>query len=152
MKRLVSLAGVLLLSFSIFITDSAFALSPGDYSLQHIQFYDLGDGCSSTAGVATGAHNTDYLGQTILKPTQMSTIQANQPVYEQAATQVGIPWQMIAVIHLRESNLSPNNPSNGQGIYQDSGATAGEYPAGPVSEADFLKQTIWAANLIKSKS
>lgn len=39
---------------------------------------------------------------------QLSAIRALQPTYESAAKQVGLPWQVIAALHYRESG---NNPS-----------------------------------------
>ncbi len=125
----------------------------GFFSANNIEVYNPNDsGCTSASGVATGGPNKDYLGNDILTTAQLAAIQQNQPIYQQAATQVGIPWQMLAVIHLRESGLRKENPANGQGIYQDSTKSNGPYPTGPVTDAEFLRQTIWAANFLKNKS
>lgn len=104
----------------------------------------------STSMATTG--NIDYAGRPIFNQAQLAEISKNQPVYEEAADQVGIPWQMIAVIHARESGLSHSNPSNGQGIYQFVSQQGGPYPTGPVSDEEFLRQTVLAAKFIKSKA
>ena len=96
--------------------------------------------------------NKDYAGNQILNNAQLSAIKQNQPVYEQAAKQVGIPWQMLAVVHLREHGLQVDNPGNGQGIYQFFDRHGGPYPTGPVSQAEFLRQTILAAQFLQGKA
>lgn len=106
---------------------------------------DVGSGGSST-------NNLDYAGNEILAAAQLKAIQENSPVYQQAATQVGIPWQLLAVIHLREHGLKRDNPSNGQGVYQFVNKNGGPYPTGAVSEAEFLRQTILAAEFLKGKA
>jgi hypothetical protein len=150
-------AAFLVLASSMISSLSAFALDgkydPAYFSANNIVLYNPDDsGCTSTNGVATGGPNKDYLGRDILNSAQLSAIQANESVYKQAADQAGIPWQMVAVIHLRESGLKKENPTNGQGIYQDAAKTNGPYPTGAVTDAEFLRQTIWAANFIKGKS
>lgn len=84
--------------------------------------------------------NKDYAGRQILTQGQLDKIKANQPIYEQAANAAGIPWQLLAVIHLRESGLARANPGNGQGVFQFLNKEGGPYPAGPVSDAEFLRQ------------
>ena len=106
---------------------------------------------SSGAGVSTG-NNLDYAGNTILRDAELAAIKENQPFYETAAKQVDIPWQMIAVIHLRETTLARTNPSNGQGIYQFVDGNGGPYPAGAVSDDEFLRQTVLAAEFLKNKA
>lgn len=108
-------------------------------------------GTTATA-VPVSASNLDYAGRTVLSEAQLSQIQQNQPVYQQAAQQAGIPWQMLAVVHLREHGLKVSNPSNGQGIYQFVNQQGGPYPAGPVSQDEFLRQSILAAQFLKSKA
>lgn len=121
-----------------------------------VYYYDYNQGLACNAlGVEPDINagtNTDYAGNQILTDAQWSTIQANQPIYQQAAEAADIPWQMIAVIHLRETNLGRNNPGNGQGIYQFVSGNGGPYPTGPVSEEEFLRQTKLAAEFIKSKA
>lgn len=106
----------------------------------------------STGGNAAVSGNTDYAGNPIFNQAQLDTISKNQPIYEQAADEVGIPWQMLAVIHVRESGLSRSNPANGQGIYQFVSKQGGPYPPGPVDDAEFLRQTKLAADFIKNKA
>jgi len=118
------------------------------------EYYDACDSsCSaSAASTSIGGSNKDYAGGTILDQARLDAIKANQPIYEQAAKEANIPWQMVAVIHLRETGLRKVNPDNGQGIYQDYKKINGPYPPGPVDDAGFLSQSIWAANFLKGKS
>jgi hypothetical protein len=102
---------------------------------------------TAVSNAGAGASNLDYAGRPILTQVQLQTIQANQQTYMQAAQQGNIPWQMLAVIHLRETGLSMTNPGNGQGLYQ---ITSGGFPPGPVSPSDFLAQSIKAAQFISS--
>jgi len=109
--------------------------------------------CAKECSVASVAGSgKDYKGQDVFTAAQIQAINENKSVYEEAAKQTSIPWQMIAVIHLRESGLGKDNPSNGQGIYQDYAKINGPYPTGPVDSAEFLRQTIWAANFLKNKA
>lgn len=107
--------------------------------------------CEVSTGISS-ATNFDYAGNQILSDAQIAAIQENSPIYKQAAQKVDIPWQMIAVIHLRETGLKLYNPSNGQGVYQFVDGNGGPYPTGDVDEAEFLRQTILAAEFIKSKA
>lgn len=116
-----------------------------------IGLYDpCSNSCDSDSSVS--AAGKDYEGNPVLDNAQITLINTNQPFYEEAAKEVGIPWQMIAVIHLRESGLGRENPGNGQGIYQDYAKSNGPYPAGPVDDAEFTRQTKWAAAFLKNKA
>ena len=106
----------------------------------------------TTGGPAAGGGTLDYAGNPILTQAQTEAIAQNQAVYQEAAKQVDIPWQMIAVIHLQETGLKLVNPGNGQGIYQFVNGNGGPYPAGPVNDAEFLRQTVLAAQFIKGKA
>lgn len=107
---------------------------------------------NGSAAVATGSGNLDYAGKEILTKGQLDQIAKNQPTYQKSASAVDIPWQMIAVIHLRESGLGRANPGNGQGIYQFVDRRGGPYPGGPVSDAEFQRQTDLVATFIKGKA
>lgn len=87
----------------------------------------------------------------ILTSAELTSIEQNRPVYEAAAQEANIPWAMIATVHLKETRLSRSNPANGQGIYQFVNANGGPYPAGPVTDAEFERQTLLAANFLRSK-
>ena len=137
------------------------ALTRADYSQQGIKYYDSAAGApcqvtstpaSTTDPTAVGGNNgnTDYKGRQILTDDQLAKIKQNQPIYEQAAAAAKIPWQLLAVIHLRESGLSRSNPGNGQGIYQNAGKEGGPYPPGEVSDAEFLRQSTFAANKLRT--
>jgi lysophospholipase L1-like esterase len=97
----------------------------------------------------SGINNTDYAGNKILNQAQLDAIKANQPFYQSSADKYGIPWQMIAVIHLREHGLQRDGPSNGQGPYQ---FESGGYKVGEYTDAEFQKATDDAAEFIKNKA
>lgn len=105
--------------------------------------------CSVSSSIGS---NLDYAGRPVFTQAQLKAIGENQSFYEKAASQVNIPWQMIAVIHVRETGLSRANPSNGQGIYQFVDKHGGPYPEGKVSDDEFLRQTRLAAEFIKGKA
>ncbi len=86
----------------------------------------------------------------VFNQAQLEQIQLNRSIYEQAAQEQDIPWQMIAVIHARETGLKRENPSNGQGVYQFANGAGGPYPTGPVSEEEFLRQTKFMAERLKN--
>lgn len=99
--------------------------------------------------------NLDYAGRTILNQGELKALNDNAPTYQQAASQVGVPWQVLAALHYREHDFSLSEPGNGQGIYQIVNSdkhTAGDYPAAgtTLTTAQFLGQSLDAANYIKS--
>jgi hypothetical protein len=115
----------------------------------------LGPSSVTTGNGANG--NRDYKDRQIISDDQLEKIKEYQPAYESAAKQTKIPWQVFAIIHIRESNLSKSNPSNGQGIYQDfelGGAPPGNeiYPPGTVSDGEFLRQTVYAGKILQQKA
>lgn len=105
---------------------------------------------TNTSNLAQG--NKDYKGRQILTDEQMKTIEKHRPIYEKAGQAIGIPWQVLPVLHLRENSLSTNNHSNGQGIYQDYERGGGPYPPGPTTEQEFLRQSEYAAKIFLNKS
>lgn len=108
--------------------------------------------CGAGAVTISTGENKDYAGRDILTKEQLKAIKSNQPFYEKAANKVDIPWQMIAVIHVRETSLGRANPSNGQGIYQIASKAGGPYPTGPVDDTEFQRQTDFVADFIKNKA
>lgn len=112
--------------------------------------------CSSNDGAdsVASANNTDYAGRTILNQGELKSLAANMPIYQQAATQAGIPWQALAALHYREHDFSLTEPDNGQGIYQivdPSKHTDGAYPPSStvLNQDQFLSQSLDAANFIQ---
>src|SRR5690606_14943390 len=104
--------------------------------------------CSSQP-VESGS-NLDYRGDPVFNEAQLQAINENRPIYEQAAQEYDIPWQIIASIHSSETNLKRYNPGNGQGVYQFYNGDGGPYPTGDVNEAEFLRQTKFMAERIKN--
>ena len=93
--------------------------------------------------------NTEHYHGMAWTPEDFAKIQANMSVYQEAATAYDLPWEMIAVLHKREHNLAVSNPGNGQGIYQFFNE-AGQYTPGPVSTAEFLRQTKLVAQRLRT--
>lgn len=106
--------------------------------------------------------NLDYAGRAILTQGQIAKIGQNQPVYQEAANKVGIPWQMLAVVHLREHGLAVDNPNNltalerkqgvepySNGAYQN---LSNRLPTGRIDQAEFLRQSVQAAEFLKHKA
>lgn len=114
-------------------------------------------GSISTAPLSEEA-NRGYNGEIIFNDAQMEAIRANQPFYEKAAQETGVPWQAIAVLHNRENGLKRENPANGQGAYQlysytNGGTNSNSFrPAGPISDEEFQRQTTLAAGIFKGIS
>ena len=121
------------------------------HSLYSIFFYD---GDEEKCGSGVGAGNYNYAGATVWSEAELEAISANQAVYEEAASEYGFPWQILAVIHSSETALRRYNPANGQGVYQMFSYTGGGTnenrfePASEISEEEFLRQTKLAAEFI----
>lgn len=110
-------------------------------------------GCSAESA----GENKDYKGNQILNDTQLAAVQANKPFYENSAKKYDLPWQMLAVIHYRESGLRRANPGANyegykDGVYQiyKSGLTY-NYTPGPITDEDFQAQTDRAAQFIREQ-
>lgn len=69
---------------------------------QNIQFFDVErESVCST--------NTSTVSSSGLPADIVANIQKLQPDYEKAAQATGVPWQLLAAIHYRESNNNPNS-------------------------------------------
>lgn len=120
------------------------------YSDNDILFYDrdaVGAICNSTQSrpILSGSSS----GASFWADGDIQKIEEYKSVYEQAAKVADIPWEMLAVLHKRETGLGLTNPGNGQGLYQFF-AEAGQYPPGTVDQAEFLRQTTLAAQRLQS--
>lgn len=138
---------------SLFLTAEISSAARDVYSSNDILFYDPKDACSVTSASRTTsggglAKAVDYKNREIFSQDELKTIQENQKFYEKSAKKVGIPWQVIAVIHKREAGLRKENPSNGQGVYQFYERAGGPYPQGPITDEEFQRQTDLAASFI----
>src|SRR5690606_35372397 len=69
--------------------------------------------------------------------------------YVRVMNETGVPWEMLAAIHYRETSFSRTNPSNGQGIFQFVNGAGGPYPPGPVSDQEFYRQLKFMANKVQ---
>ncbi|MBR0424083.1 hypothetical protein IJI79_01095 [Candidatus Saccharibacteria bacterium] len=123
------------------------------YGLNGIYHYN-GNG-STKCNVSNGS-NQNYAGVSVWSEAELSAIEENQAIYEEAADQYGFPWQVLAVLHSMETGLRRYNPANGQGVYQlfsytDGGSNENSFAPGAVSEEEFRRQTLLAAELISSR-
>ena len=129
------------------------------YAQNNILFYDPngGSNCGSGAGMVSG-DNQNYAGDIIFTEENLKAIEANRPFYEKSAAKYGFPWQVLAVIHMREHSLARSNPSNGQGAYQlysytNGGTNANAFkPAGAISDDEFQRQSDIAAGVVSEKA
>lgn len=146
-------AGVVACIFSLVVAPVAGAVfDEAFYSSNDILFFnaDDTDTCSVNGGVGFSAKdNLDYAGNTVLTEAQMQTISSNQPIYQEAAQVAGIPWQLLAAMHMRESGLRRVGPSNGYGPYQ---ITPSSQKVGALTDDEFKTATKEAANFMKAKA
>lgn len=129
-----------------------------------IYFFDAGVPECGFSVSLNSTSNIDYAGRSILKQGELQALSANTATYQQAAQQVGIPWQVLAAAHYREhdfSTVEPNSRPIAVGVYQitDNQGNIQKYNLnGPNYPSDgqqltsqqFLNQSIDAANFIKS--
>lgn len=152
----------------VIIISFVFALSPLNvfalkektwdmFDLNNIYYYDPdGETCTPSSTTVTSG-NTLYNGKEILSASALSMISENRKVYETSANKYNIPWQVLAVMHYRETGLKKYNPANGQGVYQLYSYTGGGsnsnafLPAGNISDEEFQRQTDIAAKLTRDK-
>ncbi len=84
-----------------------------------------------------------------LSSSLLSGVDRNKSAYLQVMNETGVPWEMLAAIHYRETNFSRTNPGNGYGIFQFTPPPRA-YPPGVVSDAEFLDQLRYMANRLQS--
>ncbi len=124
------------------------------YGLNGIYHYN-GNGSLNKCGVNDGG-NQNYAGATVWSDAELEMIAENQAIYEEAAEMYNFPWQVLAVFHSMETALRRYNPSNGQGVYQlysytNGGTNSNRFEPGAVSEEEFRRQTLLAAEVISSE-
>lgn len=66
-------------------------------------------------GNFTIGDNKDYEGNPILKDDELEKVKRYQPVYQKIASKHGMPWQIFAAIHYRESSLKHGSTINSEG-------------------------------------
>ena len=158
-KALIYLCNVVI--FTTFIASPVSALKEKTwdmFDLNYIFYYDPdGETCTPSSGMALTGDNALYTGEQILSDAALAKVAENQSAYEKAANKYGIPWQVLAVMHYRETGLNKYNPSNGQGVYQLYSYTGGGKnenaftPAGAISDEEFARQTDIAAKLVRDR-
>lgn len=127
MKKFLTTSKILVVTFGVF--GAVFLLMP------------------STVGASIADCSNVY---TPLSTYVTSQVAINKPDYVAVSDQTGVPWEMLAAIHYRETSFSRSNPSNGQGIFQFVNGDGGPYPPGPVTAEEFQRQLRYMANRIQS--
>ena len=132
------------------------ALSPqdeADFAQNNNLFYEPCETGGQTAEIC--GTNKNYAGEQVWTDKNLEAVKANSPFYQKAAEQYDIPWQILAVLHMREHGLARSNPSNGQGVYQFYSAAerakcqGGNFLPGKISDEQFQIQTNCAAKRVK---
>ncbi len=93
-------------------------------------------------------HGQDYWGCEILITAQKTLLKENKPFYQAAERTYGVPWEMLAAIHYRETKLRRGSP-NSNGPYQIVKYT---YPVGDYTDTQFQNATNDAADYILKKA
>lgn len=123
------------------------------YGMNGIYYYR---GSSKEKCKIDNGGNQNYAGSSVWSEAELAAISENQAIYEEAASEYGFPWQVLAVLHSMETGLRRYNPGNGQGVYQLYSYTKGGTnentftPAASISEDEFRRQTKIAAGYISS--
>ena len=81
----------------------------------------------------------------IFTDEQINQLIANSGVYMEVAKKYNLPWQLLATIHWRETNLSMVNPGNNNGLFQVYDAY---FKPGRQTESNFISQVEIAARLL----
>ncbi|MDO4271378.1 MAG: hypothetical protein Q4C83_00100 [Candidatus Saccharibacteria bacterium] len=100
---------------------------------------------TGNSGAIVAGDNKDYAGNPVFTEEQLKNIQELSPFYVAAAEKYNIPWQVLAVIHIRESGQLRDGPANGQGPFQDYNDGKPIWPVGPYDDAMFQKAADKAA-------
>ena len=83
--------------------------------------------CVPGGGNFSIGDNKDYEGNQILKDDELEKVKRYQPVYQKIASKHGMPWQIFAAIHYRESSLKHGSTINSEGQCEGSyGVSPGE--------------------------
>ena len=71
--------------------------------------------CVPGGGNFSIGDNKDYEGNQILTDEELDKVKKYQPVYQKIASKHGMPWQIFAAIHYRESSLKHGSTINSEG-------------------------------------
>lgn len=86
---------------------------------------------------------------TSLSSDVIEGVNRNKGDYLIVEEKTGVPWQLLAAIHYRETAFSRSNPANGYGIFQFTPPPE-EYEPGPVSDSEFRRQLRYMANRVQN--
>lgn len=103
---------------------------------------------SGSSGIVAG-DNKDYAGNQVFTDEELQKIEELSPFYIKAAEKYDMPWQILAVLHKRETNFYKGGPSNGQGPFQD---THHSWPVGEYDDETFQRACDGAAEEFSSNA
>ena len=83
----------------------------------------------------------------VFTPGEVSQLIRNSEVYKEIASKYNLPWQLLASVHWRETNLSMVNPGNRNGLFQ---VYSSDFEPGLVSNSSFVSEVNNAASLLAS--
>lgn len=89
-----------------------------------------------------GELNPELDPGTILKKEYIERVMDHMPLYKQIQDETGVPWQIMATLHIRETG-GGDSARNGQGIFQHFGKNYGN---GPFTFEQELEQARITAN------
>ena len=69
--------------------------------------------CVPGGGNLSIGDNKDYAGNQILTDEELDRVKKFQPVYQKIASKYGMPWQVLAAVHYRESDLKHGSSDRG---------------------------------------
>lgn len=104
---MIVLKRLLIMLFALtFIPNQVFAISQSDL---HAVMYDTVFYDETSSGGSSGSCSTGSIpSSTNLDKSTINAINMLKPAYVEAATKLGIPWQLLAAVHYRENNNDPN--------------------------------------------
>lgn len=73
--------------------------------------------CVPGGGSLSIGDNKDYAGNQILDDGMLEKLKRYQPIYQKVASQHGMPWQVLAAVHYRESSFAPGDTGPCEGPY-----------------------------------
>ena len=148
---LLVLASFLCLPLSVLVSDQASAISASQRKIFNYSISYYNDCLTSGSSGIVAGNNKDYAGNPVFTDEELQKIEELSPFYIKAAEKYDMPWQILAVLHKRESNFYKGGPSNGQGPFQDYD-NRGSWPVGDYDDETFQRACDRAAEEFKGKA
>lgn len=106
-----------------------------------------GNWANWVGSIGTGFGNCSITDSSLSSEDEKK-INQNEPVYQQAAQQTNVPWQLLAAIHYRETGLSTTESN----LFQVTGGGSGDFLTQAVAAGNFLQHSSVPANLPSHRS